>query len=866
MRLFTGVRGSLFSAVALGAMVIAIPASAQEARQEYNIESQDLGEALRIVSRQSGQEIVFAGEAVAGKRSKSLHGNFSAEEAVHTLIAGTDLVADFREDGILIRGRSASSGQVTDGSAATGEILVTGSRIRGGVQASPVIVMTQDEIEKAGFANLGDVIRSIPQNFSGGQNPTVAGGGIQGAANQNTTSSSALNLRGLGPDATLTLLNGHRMPYDGVFQGVDISSIPLAAIDRIEIVTDGASAIYGSDAVAGVANVRLKRSFNGLESAIRYGASTDSGNEQVQASAVGGATWKSGGILGTFDFSRQTAILAGDRPYLRGMEPEQTLVPALRQYSGIIAGYQEVSPSVRVEFDGTYNRRKSRAQTPNSNTANYLKSGGVTKLDVESFSISPSVRADFAPTWDAYVMGTYAESRAHIRSQLFSNSAIILEVPVDYTNTLKSVEGGVSGSITTLPGGALKLAAGGGYRSNVLDGLARQISPTLQRTTLDFTEGRDSWYGFGELNAPVIGPQNGVPFVNQFALSAAARYENYPGLASVFTPKLGAVYSPVPPLFLKASWGRSFKSPTLYQQFQPKSATLRNITAYGTTSFPAGSTVIGLSGGNPDTLSPERAETLTLSGELRPPSIPGARIEASYFRTKYRDRIISPIPSNLGLFSNPIYAGLITTAPTADQIAAAIAGAPAGLVATGIVYDPTKVVAIVDNRQRNSSRQEIEGIDLSVRYGFPLGTGRLTLLGDGSYLLSEQILIAGQSSRQLAGTIYNPPHWRARGGLLWDSSALSATAYVNFIGGNIDQRITPERPVASYTTVDLAVTYRVEHGKSVLDGLQVSLSAINVLNQGASLIRQSLTIEPAYDSTNYSPVGRFVSLSVRKMW
>src|SRR3546814_9374015 len=76
-------------------------------------------------------------------------------------------------------------------------------------------------------------LRDLPQNFGGGQNPGIAGGGAQGG-NENVGSTSALNLRGLGPDATLTLINGHRVAYDGAIQGVDISAIPLAALDRIE--------------------------------------------------------------------------------------------------------------------------------------------------------------------------------------------------------------------------------------------------------------------------------------------------------------------------------------------------------------------------------------------------------------------------------------------------------------------------------------------------------------------------------------------------------------------------------------------------------------------------------------------------------
>src|SRR3546814_4104538 len=96
---------------------------------------------------------------------------------------------------------------------------------------------------------------------------------------QNITGGSALNLRGLGPDASLTLLNGHRMSYGGFSQAIDISAIPVEAVDRVEIVADGASAIYGSDAVGCVANVILKRDFDGVVLGVRYGRSEEHTSE-----------------------------------------------------------------------------------------------------------------------------------------------------------------------------------------------------------------------------------------------------------------------------------------------------------------------------------------------------------------------------------------------------------------------------------------------------------------------------------------------------------------------------------------------------------------------------------------------------------
>ncbi len=294
-------RCALLAAVAIGTLVPTAPAlAADERRIEYNIEAGDLGEALKTVSRLSGKEIIFHSEAVLGKTAPRLHGKFSADQAVRALLEGTGLTAQFRKDVIIIRGRSEPSGDLVDRSTDQGDIVVTGSRIRGGEPVSPVVVATRSGIEKQGISDLGTFARSLVQNYSGGQNPSIPGGG-QGTS-ENVSSSSTLNFRGLGPDATLTLFNGHRVAYDAMSQGVDISAIPLAALDRVEIVTDGSSALYGSDAVGGVANVIFRRDYDGATVSARLGGSTDGGDFEQQYNIVTGKRWTDGGFMLAYDF------------------------------------------------------------------------------------------------------------------------------------------------------------------------------------------------------------------------------------------------------------------------------------------------------------------------------------------------------------------------------------------------------------------------------------------------------------------------------------------------------------------------------------------------------------------------------------
>src|SRR5690606_6864079 len=161
---------------------------------------------------------------------------------------------------------------------------------------------------------LGEVIRAVPQNFNGGQNPgvTLGSGGL---ANQNLTGGSSLNLRGLGPDATLTLLNGRRLAYGGFVRAIDIGAISVGAVDRMEIMADGASAIYGSDAVGGVGNVILKRDYEGIEIAARYGNATGGGLATREYSATAGTVWTGGGMIAAYQDTTVDPIRAADRAY-----------------------------------------------------------------------------------------------------------------------------------------------------------------------------------------------------------------------------------------------------------------------------------------------------------------------------------------------------------------------------------------------------------------------------------------------------------------------------------------------------------------------------------------------------------------------
>ncbi|RZJ08676.1 MAG: TonB-dependent receptor [Rubrivivax sp.] len=192
-------------------------------------------------------------------------------------------------------------------------VVVTGTNIRGaGPVGTPVIGISREEIGKIGGATTTDLLRVLPQI----QNLGADEGHTNPAqnANQNITVGSGINLRGLGPESTLTLVNGRRVAPGGVAgQYVDPSSIPPLAIDRLEVITDGASATYGSDAVGGVVNIRLRSNFNGAEATARYGAAD--GMHQKQAGAIVGKAWSTGSAMVALDYNFRSALSADDRAF-----------------------------------------------------------------------------------------------------------------------------------------------------------------------------------------------------------------------------------------------------------------------------------------------------------------------------------------------------------------------------------------------------------------------------------------------------------------------------------------------------------------------------------------------------------------------
>lgn len=173
------------------------------------------------------------------------------------------------------------------------DVKVTGSRLSRPPSelSGNLIVLDRAAIRASGELTLARVLRQLPQNINA--TSEVARSQLNGAAN--VTGAATVNLRGLGSESTLILVDGRRVGYSGILGGVtDISAIPISIVERIEILLDGASAIYGSDAVGGVVNIITRQDYAGLEINLNYTRPDAGGFDEVLANVAGGWAWDGG--------------------------------------------------------------------------------------------------------------------------------------------------------------------------------------------------------------------------------------------------------------------------------------------------------------------------------------------------------------------------------------------------------------------------------------------------------------------------------------------------------------------------------------------------------------------------------------------
>jgi outer membrane receptor protein involved in Fe transport len=416
------------------------------------------------------------------------------------------------------------------------------------------------------------------------------------------------------------------------------------------------------------------------------------------------------------------------------------------------------------------------------------------------------------------------------------------------------------GPVVDLPGGEAVLALGVDFREEVFS--AKSTGPSSSLVTADYQ--REVRAYFAELFVPIVSEENALPGIERLELSLAERLEDYSSSDSVQTPKVGAMWSPLAGLELKGTWGKSAKAPNLSNM-----ATVNNAAIY----LPAGSlpdptapggtrNVLALQGGNPD-LTQEEATIWTAGFQVKPSLLEGATFGLNYFNIDFTDRIVTPeLVSNI--LTNPAFADLVIKDPTPAQIATACAS---GMLQNALPpCTGLPATAIVDLRVRNAAVVTLSGLDLQGAYRTGFDFGDVGVGFNGTYFFDyKQALGKNFAPVTIVDRVFNTVDLKLRGFVWWEADGYRADLSVNYQDDYIDNVSSPHRPVSSWTTFDVNLSYTTDENDDVFGkGFVFGVNVRNILDEDPPFVNNSLGI--GYDPENADLVGRFVSVRVGKQW
>jgi outer membrane receptor protein involved in Fe transport len=926
-------RRTIHALLAIAAAAASGASWADTLRHEYDfqLERQPLKVVLIEFSKQTGVDISFLtkdsdqDDVVVGP----LKGHYTAESALSSLLEGTGLTftrvgelkvavtvkggeaagssanrvdtitgaphllqltdqAGGREEAVRGRaiGAGAESATVVP-KAAVGyglsteqleEVIVTGTYIKGVAPAGSALrVYSRQDLSQSGAATIDQFARQMTENFAtvdgianANSNARFSAFG-QGSGN-NTFQGTGFNLHGVGPSATLTLLNGQRLAPAGFDASiVDVSHIPLSAVERIEVMTDGASAIYGADAIAGVVNIITRRDFTGGETALNYGGTEEGGYSGLTASQLLGTSWDSGNAFVGYEYGDQDGLDASQRDYVPDQGGPYLLIPENRRNSAFMDARQLLGERTTISATASYSDRDFSMA---SSSAGTFRQQSVSTGNAQQVTATLGAEYNVAGDWRVQATGNYARMRQDVQG---ANQTITPATTISSRSeggADADISGGdilVSGSLFELSGDRVRAALGGSYREEAFDSITSTTTgPTTTAFAIPEME-RDVTSAYAEIFVPLVGSSGAMPGIRRLELSAAVRYDDYSDFGSSTNPKFGIRWEPIEGLALRGSYGTSFKAPLLSYLGQAPVYTTNLIRDSLTGGL---ADVLFLTGGNED-LGPEESESYSAGFDVRLTALPGLSLSATYFNLKFEDRIATPSTST-GLLTDVndvLLRPFLTRGP-------ALADVQAYFASPHFLRDfagrgPAGVAVIADRRFHNMTATEQSGVDFVTAYGFSAGPGRLNVSVAVSHLLDNNIQpVPDVPTFTLLDTLAQPLEWKARGAVSWAQGRFLALVSINYANSYENTLFAPAQRIDSWTTGDLHLSYTTDDSGAIglLGGITIALTVNNVTNETPPLVQiPASKLLPGqnplpFDSANASPVGRFVSMQITKRW
>jgi len=876
---------------------------AKAAAVKFNIERQPLAQALNTWADQAGLQIIWpVGDPVAYQNSPAVRGRLEPMTALRALLEDTGLTYSVIGEGqtVAIHSREETAGlKVAASDNATSspgtpaarrtETLATGGGIgarqgsgsqssKGGAsnpsqagsergldplervivtgthlgdassQPSPVTVLSRRDFDAAGVSSVQEALATLPANYQGeiSVEARQQAGGL-GNPGANRGAASSPNIHGLGASSTLSVLNGRHLPTGSQGISSDISMIPLVAIDRIEVLRDGASPIYGADAIGGVVNFITRRGTSGAESLLRYGEATAGGLAQTQFSQSLGYTGDAASYFAAYQYDYNSSISGSDREASADYAPNPaTAYPKQQQHSVYANAYFEPSSNFTPFLEFLYGSREVDETflqfDPATGDYTLFKNA---ERDNKQLLGAAGFDANLGAGWSLGFSVQYAKNT-------LDSTGCCNATGVNYTFPFGEREWdstvSANGTVFELPAGPVRLALGADYRN------VERFLEENDGGFFPYKLTREVTAFFGEFTAPLT---------EQLMLTGAVRYDHYSDFGSSTNPRIGLTWEPNEVVRLRANYSTSFRAPSFAEMNVSES--FYGALVMTDSESPTGvSTAIVVAGGNPN-LQPEEATNISAGVDLTLLAERNLQLHLDYYHVNYTDRIATPDPA-FCFFSDltcPPIQRFLNRSPSPEVIQGYLSS-PIFMNFTDGPVAATDPLVLVNNELTNLSTNKIQGLDFAASWQQSLTRGMLTLFANANILLDYEVEAqSGDPATDFAGTVFFPPDFRVRTGMQWDTAPLSVNVFVNYTPDFADRRLPQEVKIDSYTTVDASLQYRLGRRQATTIGLIVA----NLFDQDPPFVSTDQPqARPTYDPANASIIGRTVALQVRQRW
>jgi len=858
-------------------------AIATQERVQISIDPGPLQLAVLQLVRNTGIDVVFDPKQFAGLNTRGVDGVFTPLQALNSLLIGLPVCAEPVPPGNGATLKTCKVPQVpklpdpdqpdhpTNPPPEDEAIVVHGVREMNeslgtqlhGSQPGEAnkITLGRDQITKLGFHTADEILMTLKRTFGGGATQVTSQ--VGGEALSNAGRGSGYNLRDQGAGGTLILINGNRVASSGdkgLF--VDVLNIPVAFIKSIEIWPDGTSAIYGSDAVGGVVN------FNLLDGSEASQLSIESGSQSGCAHRE-----RSGNVsLAKASSSRQAVILVShsdnaalqadnDTPYAPLRPPD--LLPT-QQIDSIAAHAQQYVANTSLMTEALLTHR--RATQYYSNLFSLFPEGTTAEVQSARVAVQTLYLAARSKTnIGSQGLLTITMSRSYETEREISQASSInlndfseqaAATPLTRFNMFSQVKqlvGKLEGVPISTPAGPVKGVLGAEYRQ-------QSFTTTLSTDPLEAEHRYDrrTTAGFSELTVPLWTPDDFETGMRIFDIRGAGRYEKYSDFGHSLVPQVVARLIPVAGLELTATWGKSLQGPNLPERDESQNAI---VTGAAHDALTGALVPVIITSGNNRSLREERAVTRTLSihwsRSVAPDSL--LNLKLSYFGIDFQDRFEAIDLSEIAL-GDGRYASLLTalTPNLQNQLCDS----------TQFFGDRSACrdghfAAAVDDRLQNIDTLLTQGIDfqgdLATRY--PWGTLKSEI--SGTYLLKySEISTPGSSPVSLLNKPYNPINLLLQAKIEVNFADVDASTTVNHSNNYRNTLVQPNQSVASWTTVDLYVRYRLSGSQRTwLGRTRVSAHLQNAFNHLPPLVTNGLE-SARFDEENANPTGRTLRIEL----